>query len=369
MIDATKHPALDSHSRFGGSTFTHDGQDLSSKHTWAIGVLPEASHISERPPSEEEYGAFHDQHADLLSRHSNSAIGTYHDPSTGLHHMEVVATSPNRAHALKTASDFGENHIFNVNTGEKVQTGAERGLIPHSPDARFAQSREGTPPKSLYSGTHFSDAKADKIEGARRGQSSVGDEGARLRSGPGAPPGFYSYASGTLPEPALAQRKFAHSVRGQFALATTDHPAFQSAQADVLSKGGDPGHAINAGEHALRDAGYDGYTNPRHPGITFHFGDHELTQDAAKSTQNAKDGLKSNPDTPVQAKASDSNKVEQKDTKSSNKVEQGQNAETRVASAAPAPDLFSDPRYVRLEQFRSKWEAAQPNGDPARMNT
>jgi hypothetical protein len=70
-------------------------------------------------------------------------------------------------------------------------------------------------------------------------------------------------------------------VRGQFALASTDHPAFKQGYAFghqmATQNGADQktAHflALNNAEHALQDQGFDGYGSPQHPGIHFFFGD------------------------------------------------------------------------------------------------
>jgi len=271
--------AVSEHLRGGGSTFSPlTGENLSGRNLYAANAVPEASQVSTHPPTVPEYQQFVQQHSDVLARHPNAAVGTYYDPQSNLHHTEITLTTPNKSAALEQASRLGEKNIYNLQTHETVPTGAsEPDVIPHTIDERFDQARAATPSRTPYSGTHFSDTKLDTIEGARRGASGVGAEGARLKSGEGAPPGFYAYDAHTLPENAIGSRKFANPVKGSFAFGSTDSPEFQTAYQTAIHAGADPGAALNAGEHALRDAGYDGYANPAHPNTKFIFGNHQIT--------------------------------------------------------------------------------------------
>lgn len=295
---AAEHPsiakqALNEHMAFGGSTTDpRTGASLNGTKNWSVGVAPESTVVSDRPFQPQEFNDFASTHKDTLAQHQNSAIGTHYDPSTGLHHMEVVATTPSKAAAAGAAAHLGENSIFHLGTNESVPTGvnpeADRPLSPLSIDDRFNAVRSATPAKAPFSGTHFSDSKLDTIDGTRRGTSGIGEENARLRlgsqtgMGKDAPAGFYVYQSGSLPEGQLAGRKNAHSVRGQMAFGTTDRPEFQNGYQEgvqsALSKGADPQTAhslgLNHAEHALHEAGYDGYYNAQNPNTRFVFGSH-----------------------------------------------------------------------------------------------
>lgn len=278
MVENKTNPidqAVMDHAATGGST--HDprnGESLVGKRLWAVGAAPEAAMVSTNPPTHEELAGFAAMHQAVFDQHPNAHIGTSHDPETDLHHTEIVATTPSKNAALDAATQFGEHHIFNLSTDEKVETGhqGDRPVVPESINERFQALRNSSPPKQPFSGMHFSDAKLEAIDGSRRGTSGVGSESQRLRGGdgPDAPPGFYVYKAGTLAEPQIAARKNAYPVRGNFAFAdAATNPIYQ----DAASQGGP-----NAGEHALQDAGYDGYHSSNHPGIHFIFGSHQLTK-------------------------------------------------------------------------------------------
>lgn len=291
---AVAKQALTEHSAYGGSTTDpRTGASLNGTKNWSVGVAPEATQVSERPFTTQEYNDFATMHKDTLGQHQNSAIGTSYDPKTGLHSMEIVATTPSKTAAAGMASTLGEDHVFHLGTNEVVPTGAgdERPLTHLSIDDRLQQLRDNTPNKAPFSGTHFSDAKLDTIDGARRGTSGVGAESGRLRlgsqtgMGPDAPPGFHAYQSGSLPEAQIAGKKNAYSVRGQMAFGTTDEPIFQSGYKEgvqnALAKGADPQTAhqlgLNNAEHAMQNAGFDGYHTPQNPSARFVFGSHDVT--------------------------------------------------------------------------------------------
>ena len=285
--------ALFQHSRTGGSTFGPDGRNLAGSNRWTAGLMPESARVSEHTFTPQEYDDFRAQHADLLSRHSNAAIGTSYDPSTGLHTMEVVGTTPVKSGAMKAAQSLGERSIFHLGTMQSEPTGeSEHTFSPYSPDERFQNLRQGEPEKKPFSGTHFADKPLDVIDGNRRGQSGIGAESARLRlgsrtkMGPDAPPGFYVYSSGSLPESAIVGRKAAIPVTGHFAIAATSDPNFlagyDSGVSEAKARGADDATAhslgLNSAEHALKDAGFDGYSNPSSPHIHFLFGSHEVNR-------------------------------------------------------------------------------------------
>lgn len=289
------HPALDEHLRSGGSTFDpRTGENLAGRNLWAVGAVPESAHYSEHPITQEEYDSFAGRHAGLL-QHPNSAIGTAFNHQTGLHSMEVVGLSSNKNAANDLAASLGENHIYHLGRGEKHPTNHEgdRPIIPSSPDNRLSDLRSNTPEKQPFSGVHYSDAKLDSIDGNRRGASGSGQESQRLRlgsqtgAGKDAPPGFYAYSSDSIADPKDAMKKNAHPVSGAFAFSdvATD-PTFREAHAkskqEAINNGADEQTAhqlgLNGAEHAIRDAGYDGYYSSLHPGNFFIFGSYITNQ-------------------------------------------------------------------------------------------
>lgn len=300
---AGEHPdvpvlAMQEHARTGGSTVDpRTGANLAGTRHFAVAVAPEATAIFDTHPTPQDHANFMAQHRDIFARNANSAVGTNHDPETGIHRIEIVAVTPSKKAALEMAAHLGENSIHNLATSESHPTGA-MGVSPShlSIDERFQHVAAQSPKRQAYMGTHFSDGKLDMIDGNRRGAGQTGAEASRVRlgsqtgMGKDAPPGFFTYAAGSLPEAALAQRKNAHSVRGQFAFAPTSHPAFQQGYVEgsqqAAAQGADPqtahGIGLNHAEHALQDEGFDGYFSPQHPHIRFHFGNHTLETNEAK---------------------------------------------------------------------------------------
>lgn len=298
--------ALQEHVKTGGSTFDpRTGQNLAGSRHYAVGVSPETAQAHATAPTPEQYNSFVAEHRDILARHPNTAVGTQYDPATGLHRMEVVGTTTSKPAAQQMAAHLGEDHAYHLATDNKVPTGANGDWQPSpmSAQERLQQLNSATPPKETYSGTHFSDAKLDMIDGSRRGATgekgtNTGAEAARLRLGTktglgqDAPGGFYTYTADALPDSTVSSRKTAYRVRGQMAFGTTDSPEFQTGYANgvqkALESGADQQTAhqlgLNAAEHALKDAGYDGYYSPKHPNTRFHFGNAEATPVASKVT-------------------------------------------------------------------------------------
>lgn len=285
--------ALSEHANTGGSTFEPTtGKNLAGSKKIAVGIAPEHAAISDRPFTPDQYSQFVGTHRDLLSSNPSVAVGTYHDPATGLHSMELVGTTSSKTAAKNLASHLGEDHAYNLATDEKISTGAagDRQPSPMSVNERIADLHSQTPQKSTYSGVHYADTPTDMIDGSRRGASGAdgtpSPESARLRlgsktgMGDDAPGGFYTYKSGSLPDAATAAKKNVYQVRGRMAFGSTEHPEFQNGYQQGMQKALDAGAdvntahqlGLNAAEHALHDAGFDGYYSPKHPNVRFHFG-------------------------------------------------------------------------------------------------
>jgi hypothetical protein len=293
------HEAIREHENTGGSTFDpRSGKNLAGTRNIAVNIAPEHSSIHNRAITAQDHDNFVATHHEVLSKHSNSAVGTHQDPDTGLHHMEIVGLTPSKTAALDMAGHTGEHHVYNLATDEKIPTGQplSRRQSHLDIDQRFEHLRNVSPKRETYSGTHFSAEKLDKIDGSRRGEPGSKKRpptdadhirvrlGTKTGQGPDAPGGFYTVKAGAPAPPLAAEKKHAHKVRGQFAFATTDHPAFKAGYAqahqNALQQGANPlvahGLGLNGGEKGLEDAGFDGYSSTKHPDIRFHFGSHDL---------------------------------------------------------------------------------------------
>jgi hypothetical protein len=298
--------AIREHENTGGSTFDpRNGRNLAGTRNIAVNIAPEHSSVFDRPLTAHDHDNFVAMHHEIFAKHGHSAIGTHRDPETGLHHIEVVGLTSSKAAATDMAGHMGENHAYNLANDEKVPTGQplSRRASHLSVDDRFAHLRAVSPKREAYSGTHFSSEKLEKIDGSRRGEPGAKKRpatdadnirvrlGSKTGLGPDAPGGFYTVKAGAPAPPLASDKKYAHKVRGQFAFASTEHPAFkagyQQGQQTALASGAPPliahGLGLNAGEKALEDAGFDGYTSPKHPALRFHFGDRDLQEpDASK---------------------------------------------------------------------------------------
>ena len=294
----TSQEAVIEHAKTGGSTFdTRTGKNLAGSRNVAVGIAPEHSQILDHPPTSQEHEHFVGTVHHILSKHANSAVGTHHDELTGIHRIEVVGLTPSKLAALHMAQHLGEDHAFNLATSEKIPTGNFGPPQPShmSIDRRFEKLREDSPKREPYHGTHFSDKKLDKIQGAHRGalgakgmaaanaDSKRIHAGTKAGHGADAPAGFYTVKAGHIAPAMDANKPHAYTVRGNFAFGSTESPEFkkgyQFGSQLAQQNGADPktAHALglNNAEHALQDAGYDGYESPAHPGVRFHFGDHD----------------------------------------------------------------------------------------------
>lgn len=295
------HDAIAEHEATGGSTFDpRSGKNLAGTRNIAVNIAPEHSVVHDRALTPQDHDAFVAAHHEVLSKHANSAVGTYHDTATGMHHMEVIGLTPSKTAAVDMAAHTGENHVYNLSNDEKIPTNEPLSRRPShlTVDQRFEHMRAVSPKREPYTGTHFSDKKLDKIEGARRGEPGAKKRpatdadhvrvrlGTKTGQGPDAPGGFYTVKAGAAAPPLASDKAHAHKVRGQFAFGSTESPEFQrgyiGAHQNALQQGANPliahGLGLNGGEKALEDAGYDGYSSPKHPNIRFHFGDHELKE-------------------------------------------------------------------------------------------
>ena len=285
--DVAKSAILE-HANTGGSTFEPmTGRNLAGSRHMAVSIEPESAVIHHRPFTADQYSAFVDAHRDKFEQHPNLAVGTHHDPETGLHHMELVAVTPSKVAAHYMTKDLGQKHFYNLSTDEQHPVEQED---PHIPahmalHERMAELNAQSPHKTTYSGVHYGAADSGMINGAHRGLAGNADaERVRLGSQTGmghdAPEGFYTHKSGSLPDAKTAAEKTPFLVRGRMAFASTEDPAFKAGYSHgvdlATSRGADAKTAhllgLNSAEHALKDAGFDGIQSPAHPNLRFHFG-------------------------------------------------------------------------------------------------
>jgi hypothetical protein len=75
--------------------------------------------------------------------------GTHFDPETGLHHIEIVATTPSKQAAGAAGARLGERNVYNLATDENIPTGADstlgRSPISVGLDDRMAELNAATP--------------------------------------------------------------------------------------------------------------------------------------------------------------------------------------------------------------------------------
>lgn len=316
--EALGHAVANTHMIEGGSTFDpRTGENMTGVNKWAVGMVPEASVIQNRPFSPAEVARYRDSHLDLFNRNKNAYIGTWNDPETGLHHMDIVGLTSNRDGALSMGYKLGEKGVFHLGTPEQRGGGdpyipttheGERPAAMGTINDRFDQLSETEPENKVqpYSGVHYSQAKLDVIDGHRRGAptekgGAAGREAPRLRAGSengmgpdyDAPAGFYTYDKGTLGERSIVSRKNAYEVNDNLALANIEkNPIWQVAKDRAMEAARKAGNSefvayqvgLNAAERALQHAGFHGYYSDTHPNVKFVFGSHEATPLGTRTT-------------------------------------------------------------------------------------
>jgi hypothetical protein len=152
----------------------------------------------------------------------------------------------------------------------------------------FALNPNGkeVPIKTPYEGEHYSDtvpSGAKRISGSR-GVAASPDTAARLQSSPqDAVPRVYFQDKGTVAMGPTG--KHTHAFKGELSIAdiSTNQTyknawtqAAQEAQAKGLPDNAIKSYARTKAESALHAAGWDGYRNPKFPGITAKFGDADV---------------------------------------------------------------------------------------------
>jgi hypothetical protein len=207
--------------------------------------------------------------------------------------------SPEAVPAL-TSETRGQNSWVNFgkhlrNAEGNIPAKGEQGFV--SPTERpYAQQKTGLLPEQFqaaeptvhkpFEGVHFSPVERQTLLGSERGKSLAGEERARLQHD-NAVPGVYAYRRGTTPEPQIGSRSYQYELGGNKAIADIGEGGAQQkllrdsiAQAQAKYKAAGDNDtialqkALNDGEAALRDAGYDGYENK---GSVFLFGDQKPT--------------------------------------------------------------------------------------------
>lgn len=170
-------------------------------------------------------------------------------------------------------------------TPEKVKEQLEKSRAQYAEGARQSANKKLS--KENFQGVHFSQVPAEEgvVKGATRGAAKAGSEQARVALG--AEPGVYAYREGSRFEPQIAGRANKYSINGDKAIADISGPqgaifnkAAEVAREKALASGDNDttaAHkAINAGETAIKNAGYDGYENKDYPGSVFLFGDQKV---------------------------------------------------------------------------------------------
>lgn len=162
------------------------------------------------------------------------------------------------------------------------------GFVPSgansSSDLGFQPLNAAGRPTEHLSATHFTDQDPQNgvISGARRGGHNH-VESHRVHKGKGAPAGIHVVRDGSIAPQGAGDKAF--GIKKNVALAKLDnepiwHNALMTSFKQYLAAGvpEDEAHllSLNDAEHAIKDAGFDGYTTSKYPSHAFLYGDHRV---------------------------------------------------------------------------------------------
>jgi hypothetical protein len=225
---------FDAHMQNGGSTFS-EGKDMSGADMHAVGSYPERTEQIGQNFSPEHIEYFKSKNQDLLSR-PNHAVGTWQDPDTGMHTLDVSQLIPDREAAISAGRAANQKSIYHLKSGELIDTGGT-----------------GEAPKKTMQMHHWSNKEGlTETDPEQMGTGGFGAERVRFDE-PGFPKRTYFGLEG-FQEPRVQGRKF-HYV------ADVDPARYYDAQEDpegIWQQGFQEGGATEA-EKAVKNAGYAGY--------------------------------------------------------------------------------------------------------------
>jgi len=238
-LDESKNASqIAAHEANGGSTFTPEGQNLNGVDKYAVGAYPDRTE-SVGTLTPETLQAFKDKNQDVLSQ-DNHSVGTWHDPETGKHVLDVSKLYDGRDEAIAAGKAANQKSIYHLGGEGEIQTGGT-----------------GEPVKMTQI-SHWSKGKVPLTETDPQmfGTGRAGAERARANE-PGFIPRTYFGMEG-YNEPDV-QSGLKHT-------ASVDMSKFYNIGTDpdgVWAKGYQEGGATGA-ENAVKDAGYSGYYSPDH---------------------------------------------------------------------------------------------------------
>src|SRR5579872_346481 len=174
----TAQDAIAEHVKMGHSVFDpRTGSNLAGTRNVAVVAAPEHSAVFARTITAQDHDQFVGANHALFTKHRESAILSKRDPITGHESLHVAGLTPSKIAAIDVARHVGESHVYDLAKGEKIPSGAagEHQMSHIDIDQRFDHLRKSAPVREPYSGTHFSDKKLDRIDGARRGEPGHAD--------------------------------------------------------------------------------------------------------------------------------------------------------------------------------------------------
>jgi tape measure domain-containing protein len=112
------------HLQTGGSTFDpRTGENMIGRPLWSVGIAPELERVTPHAPSAAMLQRFAREHADVLTKYPQTAVGTYYDEENKRHITDLVALTKRRQSAMEAGRTIGEQSIFNLQTFENPPTG------------------------------------------------------------------------------------------------------------------------------------------------------------------------------------------------------------------------------------------------------
>ncbi len=111
------------HARTGGSsTDLVTGRDLAGMDGYAVSIYKDREYSSAEPLTEQQIAAYVEQHADILSDRGHM-LGTWVDPETGMHFMDVSIQVPSVREALELGREHQQLAVFDLRTLTNIDIG------------------------------------------------------------------------------------------------------------------------------------------------------------------------------------------------------------------------------------------------------
>ena len=104
------------HKKFGGSSITRAGENLSGRPGYAVSTVKNAEQVLDHPPTAAEISAYLKQNRKALAENPDLFVGTWEDQ--GKHYLDLSQHVPNRETAVQLGRQHKQKAIHNLETHE-----------------------------------------------------------------------------------------------------------------------------------------------------------------------------------------------------------------------------------------------------------